>query len=281
MDLDTELARELERAIPHLPTAPASSHLSAGRRARRRRHSYAGVAGVAVLAVATGAAVSVLSGSNPTGADGSQIADTPSSSSSEIPSWAEEYGKHGPISIYPDGRLWVAPDARLIKTVENPLGTEHEDVISSYAVEAEMDGEVDWVFAYRDEDEDAVFGEMGHPGEWTNDFEMWIDDVTSNAEDRRSLAERLVHFAGDGSERLVAGAGAVMVDQTDDVVLPNWQAHQGMAVAKVSFEGTTWFVLAMDPAKGKPFYSPFEGSVVSASTIDGFLDFLRAYGTDK
>ena len=185
MDLDSELAQELERAIPHLTTAPASSHLSAGRRARRRRHAYAGVAGVAALALTTGAAVAVLGGSNPTGSDGT-IADPPSASSTEIPSWAQEYGKHGPVSIYPDGRLWVAPDARLIKTVENPLGTEHEDVVSSYAVEAEMDGEVDWVLVYRDSDDDAVFGEMGHPGEWTNDFEMWIDDVTANAEDRQS-----------------------------------------------------------------------------------------------
>jgi hypothetical protein len=279
MDLDSELAHELERAIPHLPTAPASSRLSAGRRARRRRNTYVGVASVAVLALTTGAAVSALSGSIPTGAD--HVSDTPSPSSTEIPSWAQEYGNHGPVSIYPDGRLWVAPDARLIKTVENPLGLEHEDVVSSYAVEAEMDGEVDWVLVYRDSDADAVFGEMGHPGEWTNDFEMWIDDVTSNTEDRASLSERLVHFAGDGSERLVAGAGAVIVDQTGDVVLPNWEEHPGIAVAEVTFEGTTWFVLAMDPAHRKPFYMPYEGSVVSASTLDGFVDFLRADGTDK
>ena len=58
MDLDTDLARELERAIPHLPTAPASSHLSAGRRARRRRQAYAGVAGAAVLAIIAGGALS-------------------------------------------------------------------------------------------------------------------------------------------------------------------------------------------------------------------------------
>jgi hypothetical protein len=276
MDLDSELADELERAIPHLQTVPASSLLTAGRRARRRRHAYAGVA---VLVLGTGAAVSALSGSTPTGADGTHVADPPSTSALAIPEWAQEYGKHGPVSIYPDGRLWVAPDARLIETVENPLGTDHQDVISSYAVEAEMEGELDWVFVYRNEE--GVFGEMGHPGEWTNDFEIWIDDVTSNTDDRQGLAERLVHFAGDGSERLVAGAGAVIVDQTGDVVLPNWQKHPGIAVAKVTFEGTTWFVLAMDPAKGKPFYTPYDESVVSASTLDGFIDFLRNEETDK
>ena len=122
---------------------------------------------------------------------------------------------------------------------------------------------------------------MGHPGEWTNDFEMWIDDVTSNLENRRSLSERLVHFAHDGSERLVAGEGAVIVDQTADVVLPNWEKHPGSAAAEVTFEGRTWFVLAMDPAKDSPSTPPYEGSVVSASTVDGFLDFMRDDGTDK
>ena len=277
MDLDSELTQELERAIPHLPTAPASSLLSAGRRARRRRHAFAGVAGIAVLAVTIGGAVSVLSGSTPRAVDRTRTADSPSASA--IPEWAQEYGNHGPVSIYPDGRLWVAPDARLIRSVENPLDTDDEDVVSSYAAEAEMDGELDWSFVYRDGD--AVFGEIGHPGEWTNNFEVWIEDVTSNLEHRPSLAEQLVHFAGDGSERLVAGPSAVIVDQTDDVVLPNWETHPGNAVAKVSFEGTTWFVLAMDPAKSKPFYSAYEGTVVSASTVDGFLDFLRDAGTDK
>ena len=37
----------------------------------------------------------------------------------------------------------------------------------------------------------------------------------------------------------------------------------------------------MGPAKGRPFYSAYEGSVVSASTVGGFLDFLRDDGTDK
>jgi hypothetical protein len=277
MDLDSELTRELERAIPHLPTAPPSSHLSAGRRARRRRHAYAGVAGVAVLALATGGAVSVLSGSDSTGADGTHVADSPSAEA--IPDWAQEYGDHGPVSIYPDGRLWVAPDARLIRTVEGPFDIDNKGVIASYAVEAEMDGEIDWSFVYRDSE--SVGGLMGHPGEWTNDFEIWIDDITSQFEHRPSWSERLVHFAGDGSERLVAGAGAVIVDQTDDVEVANLENHPGSAVAEVTFEGTTWFVLAMDPAHNKPFYSAFEGSVVSPSTIDGFLDFLRDDGTEK
>ncbi len=62
MDLDLDLAQELERAIPHLPAAPASLLLAAGRRARRRRRAYAGVAGAALLAVIAGGAVSGLDG---------------------------------------------------------------------------------------------------------------------------------------------------------------------------------------------------------------------------
>jgi hypothetical protein len=279
MDLDTELARELERAIPHLPTAPASALLTAGRRARRRRNAFAGVAAVAVLALGTGAAVSALSGSDPNGADGTHVADTPSAGVGAIPEWAQEYGNHGPVSIYPDGRLWVAPDARLIRSVENPLDTDDDDVVSSYAAEAEMDGEVEWSFVYRTSD--GVFGQMDDPGRWTNDFDVWIADQTADLEHRPSLAERLVQFADDDSERLVAGPGAVVVDQNPDVVLPNWQRHPRIAVAQVTFEGRTWFVLAMGPAHDKPFYSAFEGSVVQAATLEGFLDWLRDDRIDK
>ncbi len=123
----------------------------------------------------------------------------------------------------------MAPDARLIKTVENPLGTEHEDVISSYAVEAEMDGEVDWVFVYRDEDETPCLARWATRASGRTTSRCGSMTSRRTLENRRSLSERLVHFAGDGSERLVAGAGAVIVDQTDDVVLPNWQTAPGHA----------------------------------------------------
>ena len=183
MDLDSDLARELERAIPHLPTASASSHLSAGRRARRRRQAYAGVAGAAVLALTAGGALSVLGGPGSTAVD-----ERTAASSSEIPDWAQEYGNHGPASIYPDGRLWVAPDARLIRKVDNPLDPGDEDVINSYAVEAEMDGELDWSFVYRVGDD--VWGEMGHPGEWTNDDRRVARPAGTAAVVRRTARRR-------------------------------------------------------------------------------------------
>ena len=276
MELDSELARELERAIPHLPTSPASSHLDAGRRARRRRRAYAGVAGAALVAIVAGGALSGLDGPVAKAEDN----PTAASPSPDIPAWAEEYGNHGPASIYPDGRLWIAPDARLIRSVDNPLDSGVKTLVSSYAVEAEMDGEVDWSFVYRDAD--GVFGEMDDPGRWTNDFDIWIADVTSNLEHRPSFAEQLVRFAPEeGSEQLVARPGVVLVDQTDDVVLPNFEKHPGSAVAEVTFEGRTWFVLAMAPAHDKPFYSAYEEDVVQASTLDGFLDFLRDDETDQ
>ena len=278
MDLDTDLAQELESAIPHLPTAPPSSHLSAGRRARRRRRAYVGVAGVAALALVIGGAVSGLSGSSSTGADGTYDAD--SSSAAAIPEWAQEYGNHGPSSIYPDGRLWVAPDARLIRSVENPLDIDDEDVVSSYAVEAEMDGEVDWVVRL------PGLGETACSARWATPASGPTTSRCGSMTSRRTggpqvVSERLVHFAERRLRAAGRGPGCVIVDQTGDVVLPNWQNHPGIAVAKVTYEGTTWFVLAMDPAHQKPFYSAYERSVVSASTIDGFIDFLRDEGTDK
>jgi hypothetical protein len=275
MELDSELAGELERAIPHLPTTPASSHLTAGRRARRHRRAFAGVAGAAFLAIVAGGALSGFKDAPP-GAEQTKVADSPSASAAAIPDWAEEFGHHGPVSIYPDGRLWVAPDARLIRTIENPLVTDHEQVISSYAVEAETDGEVDWSFVYRVGD--SVRGEMGSPGGWTDDFEVWLEEVTAGLEDRPSLGEQLVHFADDGSERLVANPGAVIVGQVDDVVLASMEPFAKMSVAQVTFEGRTWFVLVMDDGEGHgkgPWFKPYEASVVSPSTLDGFLDNLR------
>src|SRR5690349_19732422 len=110
MTIDSELARDLESAVPHLPAAPATTYLTSGRRARRRRRAYAGVAGLAVLALTGGAALSAIDEPAPSSVTGGPASG---SDTDDIPGWAQEYGNHGPVSIYPNGDLWVAPDARL------------------------------------------------------------------------------------------------------------------------------------------------------------------------
>jgi hypothetical protein len=276
MNLDTDLAQELDRAIPHLPAAPATAYLTSGRRARRRRRAYAGVAGVAVLALTGGATVSLLDDPSATTVIGGPATSSPGLDD-QIPSWAQEYGNHGPVSIYPDGELWVAPDARLIRSVEIPANSFEEDMVSAYAAEAEIDGQVWWSFVFRTSHSpsDRPAGQMELAREWTTDFDVWVDYITADMQGRQRFSERLVEFADGSSERLVARPGAQIIDQTDDVVLPNWENHPRTSVAKVTYADRTWFVIASGPRSGQPFYTPFQAEVVSASNIDGFLDYLR------
>ena len=273
MNLDTDLAPDLERAIPHLPAAPAAAYLAAGRRARRRRRALAGAAGVVVLALTGGGALSVLDEPAPS----SVIGPATQSTDDDIPSWAQEYGNHGPISIYPNGELWVAPDARLIRSVEIPASGFDQHVVSAYAAEAEFDGEVwrSFVFRTSHSPDDKPAGQMEPAGIWTTDFDLWVDYITADMQGRMRFSERLVRFANGSSERLVALAGAEIVAQTDNVPSsPAFETHPRRSIAEVTYLGKTWFVLAEGPRSGEPFYSPYQSEAVSVSDLDGFLDYL-------
>lgn len=280
MNLDSELARDLERAIPDLPTVPATAYLVSGRRARRRRHAIAGVAGVAVLALTGGAVLSTVGAPATSPAD--PATSGPSTTSDQIPAWAEEYGNHGTISIYPNGKLWVAPDARLIRSVEIPADSfPHDDLVSAYAAEAELDGDVWWSFVFRTSHSatDRPAGVMEPAGDWTTDFDLWVDYATADMQGRRQFSERLVRFANGSSEELVARAGAQIVDQTADVVLTTWEKHPRSSAAEVIYRGKSWYVLAMGPARDKPFYAPYEAALVPEPGLDGFLDYLDRYAS--
>jgi len=276
MNLESDLAHELDRAIPHLPAAPAAAYLASGRRARRRR-AYAGVAGVAALALTGGAALSVL---DDPGSDTETTGPATSvpSFDPEIPSWAQEYGNHGPVSIYPNGELWVAPDARLIRSVEILADSfRRDDVISAYVAEVEMEGEVWWSFVVRTSHSpsDGTGGQMEPARDWTTDFDVWVDYITAELQGRARFSERLVRFADDASEQLVARAGAQIVDQTDDVAAsPAFENHPRRSVAEVTYGGKTWFVLAEGPQSGAPFYTPYQAEAVSVTDLGGFLDYL-------
>lgn len=269
MNSPTDLGRELDRAIPHLTGVPAEAFLQSGRSARRRRRVRAAIAGAAGVAIIGGAGWATIGGTAPD----DRASASASPEADPIPDWAEEYGNHGPVSIAPDGELWVAPDARLIRSVELPTGPfASSDVVSAYAAVAEMDGKVRWAFVYRVAD--GVLGELDDPGRWTNDFEVWIEDVSSQPQRRQSFAESLVRFADDRSERLVPGQGVEIVAQADEVAYPNRPNHPRRAAAQVTSEGRTWFVLAEGPKSSRAFYSAYEPAVVGASDLQGFLDYL-------
>ena len=303
MNFETQLARRLDDALADLPALPPDDYLRRGQRARRRRRRAVGVAALAVVAL--GASLSQLapggpeseveyagpgsvegtpSGMHRASRDRDDVAPLPTTpveavtglsgvdhfSTPDIPTWAQEYGNHGPVALAPDGRLWVAPDAEVLQTVVGPLaGTKvsGSPVTASYAVEVVFDppagfgGDVAWVLIYSDGDSGGV-GEMDEPGRWTRDFEIWVDDVAAQVEGRPSFDERLVQVAAEGSDRLVAGRPACGSSSR----LTSATARG----AEVRWDGRTWFVV-VHPGGGR-WYQAYEPST-SAPDFASFLDW--------
>ena len=249
MSPDTELRSVLERALDDLPSVPAMAYLQEGRRVRRRRRTVTALVVVPVLALGatavvervgsdgSGGEVATPAPSDPAfdpadlGPDPDYVAPEPNNpveavvglqgvdhfTTVDIPAWAQEYGSHGPVALSADGRLWVAPDATVRRTVVDPYPRGEGGVTASYAVEAEYAGAPDdmktdvvWVIISTDGSGRGT-GTMDEPGRWTDDFELWVDDVTAHAQGRPSFAERLVEFAGPGSSELVPATDGVQV----------------------------------------------------------------------
>ncbi len=274
MTIDSDLTEALERAVPRLPSTPAAAYLVAGRRARRRRRGYAVAAGAAVLALTGGAALMVVDEPAPN----SLIEPATDPRVEDIPSWAQEYGNHGPISIYPNGDLWVAPEARLLRKIEIPASAYLPKTVTvAYAAESEFEGEVWWTYVVRTSDspDDKPMGIMEEAGAWTTDFDLWADYASAADQGRTRFSERLVRFADRSSERLVALAGAEIVEQTDELPdLPAFENHPRRSIAEVSYLGKTWFVFANGPRSGVPFYMTYQAEAVTVTDLEGFLDYL-------
>ena len=300
---ERDLLTRLDDELAHLPSVAATSYLLEGRRVRRRRRATAVVvAGAAAAAVAVGA-LQVLA---PGGSGESRIAEDPTPTTeeqvdlsadpdfvaleaqagldgidwfttTEIPSWAEEHGRHGPINVRPDGRLWVAPDATVRRVVVDPFTYGEAGDTTSYAVEAvctcapeEMPDDVVWVWASSDGG-----GLMDVPGWTTDDFELWVDAATAYEQGRPSLAERFAHFADRQSGRMVAGApGVTLVHQVADPDLGSGRVtHTRAGAAKVEYAGQTFYVVGVDPEEGAPWFQFWPGD--TEPDFASFLTMLR------
>ena len=333
MSPETEFADQLQRALEHLPAHDVESYLKTGQRARRRRGAMVGVLTACAVTVAAVGATAILGPDpEPTSvagqpSQGPSAAPTPPDPATRaaafpdpdyvapqpnnpveavdglkgvdhfttetIPEWAQEYGNHGPVSIAPDGRLWVAPDAHIRRTVIDPLAPGDADageqISASYAVEADFDmsdrdkrspdefsSGVVWVlvFAYASDASDGgAAGEMDDPGRWTNDFELWVDNVTSQWQDRPSFAERLVHFTNDDNLTLTPGQGVTIVRQ-QPAQLPGGEEQVGSSAAEVRWAGKTWFVEAHRQRSGDIWFDVYEPAV-SARDLPGFIQWLQ------
>ncbi len=313
MSPETDLLTRLDHELGDLPAAPAATYLLEGRRARRRRRvatavaAPAAAAAVLALVAALGAGGSGSEASlaqEPTAppsapqdptidydADPAFVAPEPNNpreaqdgldgidsyTTDEIPSWAEEYGHHGPVAISPEGRLWVAPDATVRRVVVDPFTYGKPGDSTSYAVEAvctcapeEMPDDVVWVWISSDGG-----GTMEAPGWTTDDFELWVDAATAYAQGRPSLAERFAHFAGKESGRMVAGApGVVLLHQKADADLGSGSVtHTRAGAAEVEYAGQTFYVVGVDPEEGAPWYQYWPGD--AQPDFASFLTMLR------
>lgn len=302
---ESDLLTRLDHELAHLPSVPASTYLLAGRRVRRRRRVISaaavvaiGVAAVQVLApgqerestvaeeVATDHVAHVDLGPDPDyvapeprnaveavdGLDGVDWFTT-----DDVPSWAQEYGNHGPVAITPEGRLWVAPDAEVARTVIDPYPPGEDGIAASYAVEARWDSAPEelgdgfvWVIIATEGTSPGT-GTMDEPGRWTDDFELWVDDATAHEQGRPSFAERLLMFTDDTTDTIGVGAeGVELLHQQRDPDLGNaWVEHTRAAAAEVEWMGVRWYVMAVDPTDGAPWYQVWPAD--TATDFDAFL----------
>lgn len=304
MSPETDLLTRLDHELDGLPAVPAEDYLREGRRARRRRTAAVALVPSVAAAAAIALAVSLDAGGR---GEEASLAQEPSVSpaveqpavvptrdpdfvapeprnpveaqdgldgidwftTDDIPSWAEEYGHHGPVDLTTDGRLWVAPGATVRRVVVDPYGEDVPGISASFAVEAQcgcnlqtLPGEepdpdkVVWVILSTDGT--GAGGTMDDPGRWTDDFELWVDDATAHEQGRPSFAERLVRF--DGDDLVPASPGVEVVRQTYDTGYPASFASRA-AAATVTYDGTTWYVMAADPrGEGEgPWYAAADG----------------------
>ena len=319
MSPDTELRTTLERALDDLPSVPAVVYLQEGRRVRRRRRVITTLAVVPVLALGAGVVLDQI-GSDATdpgktdtgvatavpssppfdpgdlGPDPDYVAPEPNNpveavvgltgvdhfTTVDVPEWAQEYGNHGPVALSADGRLWVAPDAAVRRTVVDPYAPGEDGITASYAVEAEYAGAPDdktsdvvWVIISTDGTGPGT-GTMDEPGRWTDDFELWVDDVTAQDQGRPSFAERLVKFASPDSTELVPASNGVQIvhQESDPELGPNPVGGQHAAAAEVTWEGKTWYVRAVDPRRGDAWSDAHAGS--TQPDFAAFLTWLRS-----
>jgi len=313
----TRLSTALDDRLDGLPSVPPEHYLLAGRAAgRRRRWRRTGVAAGLVVAgvLAAGQALplgdgpqharerepNVASGSADPGASLSSLQVEPgvggidSYTTDDIPDWATEYGNHGPAAIAPDGRLWIAPEATVVRSIDAPFGDAGSaaGVSHSYAVEVrwerpdqgrEVDGDGElgtdglvWSFVYQESGQTGTGGELDSPDRWTADFAVWAEDLAADSLGRPGFAERLAQFTDDRSAELVSGAGVKIVRQVTDFGTGDREQYTRQTAAEVRIGGQTWFVLASGKKIGHAFYEAYDVPSVGASDLDGFLRFVDA-----
>ena len=304
----TRFTTALDQRLDGLPSVPPQRYLTAARSAvrRRRRKRWAAASGVAAaVAVVLAAGPAVIHGDGPERARERHpsvanqplaslsstvvqegVGDIDSYTTDEIPEWATEYGNHGPAAIAPDGRLWIAPEATVVRSIDDPFagaGETPAGIAHSYALEVRWQGRDDalgkdglvWSFIYQ-QDDGITGGELDTPERWTADFALWADNLVASTLHRPTFPERLVQFADDRSDRLVPGPGVEIVRQVSHAETGDRQQYARETAAEVRVGGQTWFVFGTGRQVGHAFYEAYDEPSSGASDLDGFLRFTGA-----
>jgi len=175
-----------------------------------------------------------------------------------------------PLAEYDaDGNLQLANGVTITQRIENPFGAEAPN--ESVGLELEKDREKFWYLAH--------WGPSLGSG-WISDraykafpsLQSWIDDLVALQTGGARL--QLVKFGTDGRLAPLDGVTIVQQRANPDVGQSFAPAGTPTAVAEVTYQGDTWFVLARDLPDGPPEYFP-TAAAVSGSTIDAFLDYAR------
>ena len=267
--MSTHLQEELEHAIGHGPEhRPLEETLRSGHRALRRRRAAGVVAGLAVVGVLGGTWTAAGPGIQPRESGGGFATNAPSAgeTSGEEDAWTEgELARYGP-----DG-LELRKGVELVRRVDNPMG--YAAPRTSVGLVLDHDGSRTWMLI------DSGPGGGGtvsdEAGRTFPTFELWLADAVALWRGEPTLA--LVRFAE--AETLVADEpGVEVVDQRPGPDMPRSFAgpDEQTAVAQVTWNGETWFVLARRLPGHQAEYFPTAASIVGgADTIDEFLEIAR------
>jgi len=166
-----------------------------------------------------------------------------------------------------EGKLVLAEGVTISQRVDNPFILEAP--AKSVGLEVEKDGHKFWYILRWTPDGSMSSSDPAYKAFPT--LREWLDDQVALQQGDPTL--QLVEFGADGMLAALDGVTLVRQQDSPDVGEEFAPAGAKTAVAQVTYQGDTWFVLARD-LDGPPEYFPTAASV-SGSTMTEFLDYAR------
>ncbi len=264
------LQDEIERSFGDGPAhRPVEDRLQAGRQVVRRRRATTAAAALAVVAV-LGTSYSVIAAADGDGAGTVASQRDPGGDPND------EMFMDGQLATYDAGKIVIRPGVQVVRRVENPMGL--IPPATSVGLVLEYRGETTWMLLdWQMDGKTAGSGTTAdEAGSNFSTFDLWLDDAVALWTGEPTLA--LVRFDADGSLRPLEGVE--LLEQRAEPAMPRSFAapREQTAVARVTWNGDPWFVLArrLQGYEQHAEYFPTESVVADgATTIDEFLAWAR------